>query len=187
MAVATATLASAGMPRYQHATAAMTTMRRRLGSRVTPAAALYSNAAAAATATASTRNATSGSQTMAATATSARTTPLTRRVMRASARRRCRRRGDAAVAALALLIREHGVEQVTPPEVGPQRVGDVDLGVGNLPQQVVAHAHFTARADHQVRVGLPGGVEKAREAGLVEVLGPHAGCDGAPCGVDDLG
>ena len=90
------------------------------------------------------------------------TTPLRTRVTCAPIDRR--RRRDAAVAALALLIGEHGLEQVPAAEVGPQRVGDVDLGVGDLPQQVVADAHLAARADQQIGIGLAGGVEEARRS-----------------------
>src|SRR5947207_3902911 len=39
-------------------------------------------------------------------------------------------------------------------EVGPQCFGDPDLGVRNLPQQKVAHAHLPARADQQIRIRL---------------------------------
>src|SRR5262245_21587928 len=42
-------------------------------------------------------------------------------------------------------------------EVGPQRVGDVQLAVGDLPEIEVADAHLAAGADQQVRVGDAGG------------------------------
>ena len=72
-------------------------------------------------------------------------------------------RRDAAEAAIALLIREHAFEQVPAAEVGPQRVGDPDLRVGDLPQQEIADAHLAARPDQQIGIGLAGGVEQARE------------------------
>src|SRR5688572_7051834 len=156
------------MPSAQHASAVMPIMSTRLAWRLTPASAAYSKAAAAAMPAAMARSATSGSHTMAAKAAAARITPLTRRVIQPFSGSRSWSRGgggcgDAAVPPLTLLIGEDGVDQVPAPEVGPQRVGDVDFGVRDLPQQVVAHPHFAARADHQIRVGLPRGVEKARE------------------------
>ena len=74
-----------------------------------------------------------------------------------------RRRLDAAVAALALLVVEDRLEQVPAAEVGPQRVGDPDLGVGDLPEQEVADAHLAAGADQQIGIGLAGRVEKLAE------------------------
>src|SRR5215203_5539370 len=40
---------------------------------------------------------------------------------------------DAAEAAVAFLVREHAFEQVLAAEVGPQRIGDPDLRVRDLP------------------------------------------------------
>ena len=51
------------------------------------------------------------------------------------------------------------------PEVGPEGLGDVEFGVGRLPQQEVAQAVLAAGADQQVRVGHIGGIEAAGEAG----------------------
>ena len=56
-------------------------------------------------------------------------------------------------------------------EVRPQRVGDPDLGVGDLPEQEVADAHLAAGADQQIGIGLAGGVEEAGEALLVDLVG----------------
>jgi hypothetical protein len=71
-------------------------------------------------------------------------------------------------------------------EVGPERLGYVDLGVGDLPQQVVADAHFAARANEQIRIRLTGRVEEAGKTLLVELLGPDASLDRTTCRVDDL-
>src|SRR5690349_10929155 len=98
---------------------------------------------------------------------------------RPSAADRRWRRTDAAVPPLALLERQHGFEQVTTAEIRPQRLGHVDFGVGNLPEQVVADAHLAAGADQQIWIRLPCGVEKAGESRLVEFLGSDAGPDGA--------
>src|SRR5437016_1708082 len=70
-----------------------------------------------------------------------------------AARRRsplpCRRRfgGDRAVAAFALLIIDHRIEQVPGTKVGPERLGDPDLRIGDLPQEKIADAHLAACAD----------------------------------------
>src|SRR5688500_1434250 len=60
--------------------------------------------------------------------------------------------GDAAVPALAALVLEDGLEQLAAPEVRPERVGDPDLRVGDLPQQEVRDAHLAGGADQQVGV-----------------------------------
>src|SRR6187455_49763 len=44
-----------------------------------------------------------------------------------------------AVAPLPSLVGEDGFEQVAPAEVRPERLGHPDLGVGDLPEQEVAH------------------------------------------------
>src|SRR5437867_13246031 len=77
---------------------------------------------------------------------------------------RHRRRLDPAVAAVALLVRDNRVEQIAPAEIGPQRLGDPNLGVGDLPEEEVADAHLAARADQQIRIRLAGGVEELAEA-----------------------
>src|SRR5690349_11968001 len=38
-------------------------------------------------------------------------------------------------------------------EVWPQRLGEVELGVGELPQQEVGHALLAARADEEIGLG----------------------------------
>src|SRR2546426_6497093 len=50
------------------------------------------------------------------------------------------------------LIVEDGLEQVTPRDVGPEDRRDVQLGVGELPQQEIGEPAFTGRPDQQVRV-----------------------------------
>src|SRR5262245_56813061 len=93
---------------------------------------------------------------------------------------------ESAVAAVALLIGEHGLEQMAAAEIGPQRFGDPDLGVRDLPEQDVADAHLAARPDQQIRIGLPGGVEEVAEATLVEIIGTHAGGNRATRRVHDF-
>src|SRR6185295_8686131 len=100
---------------------------------------------------------------------------------------RHRRRLDAAVAPIALLVGHHRLEQIAAAEVGPQRFGHPDLRIRDLPQQEVADAHLAARADEQIRIRLPRGVEQLPEAALVQVVGGDAHRDRAARGVHDLG
>src|SRR5664280_46032 len=60
---------------------------------------------------------------------------------------------DAAVPALALLELGERLEEVPGPEIGPEHGRHVDLGVRDLPEQVVRDAHLAARADEEIRVG----------------------------------
>ena len=62
---------------------------------------------------------------------------------------------DAAVAPLALLEVDDGLEQVAGAEVRPQRVGHPDLGVGDLPEQEVADPHLAAGPDRRSGSGCP--------------------------------
>jgi hypothetical protein len=66
---------------------------------------------------------------------------------------------DPAEAALAALVVEQGRQQGRLIEIGPEHIGDVQLGVGQLPEQEVADPLLTAGADQQVGIGLAGGVE----------------------------
>src|SRR2546423_523375 len=82
-----------------------------------------------------------------------------------------RRRLDAAVPAVALLVGDDGFEQMAAAEVGPQRLGDPDFGVRNLPQQEIADAHLAARPNQQIGIRLAGRIQELAEAPLVELLG----------------
>src|SRR6187399_1550519 len=177
--------AIADASQHTHATANPST--RRMGPRSGAVIARYSSAATAATAAASRRNQNTGRNRIAASAAAARTTPLITRVMNGSFRAdRRRRRRNPAVAPLALLECEHRFEQVTTPEVRPERFGHIDLGVGNLPEEVVADAHFTAGADQQIRIRLSCGVEKTGETLFVEIVGADARLHGPPGRIHDL-
>src|SRR6184192_1998165 len=96
------------------------------------------------------------------------------------------RRLDAAVPPVALLIGEDRFEQMAAAKVGPQRFGDPDLGIRDLPQQEIADAHLAARPDQQIRIGLSRGVEEFAELPLVQIVRADAGRDDASGGVDDL-
>ena len=66
---------------------------------------------------------------------------------------------EAAEAALAVLVVGDGFEEVEAAEVGPEAVGDEDLGVGDLPEEEVGDALLAGGADDEVGVGHVGGVE----------------------------
>src|SRR4051812_40688005 len=56
----------------------------------------------------------------------------------------------APEAALAVLVRGDRFAEGLGAEIGPQRVGEIELGVRELPQQEVGDALLAARADEQV-------------------------------------
>src|SRR4029079_15815431 len=66
-----------------------------------------------------------------------------------------RRLFDAAIPSIALLIRENRLEEVLLAEVWPQRIGDPDFSVSNLPEEEVADPHLAARPYQQIRIRLP--------------------------------
>ena len=77
---------------------------------------------------------------------------------------------EAAEAAVATLVVGDGFDEMEAAEVGPEAVGDEDLGVGDLPEKEVGDALLAGGADDEVRVGHVAGVEGAGDAGLVEGL-----------------
>src|SRR5437867_11655947 len=110
-----------------------------------------------------------------------------RRLTTDSFRPKRHRRGlDTAVAAVALLVRDNGFEEMAPSEIRPERFGDPDLGVRDLPEQEVADAHFTAGANQQIGIRLARRVEQIAEPALVQILGAKAFGDGATRRIDDF-
>src|SRR6266550_1142426 len=69
----------------------------------------------------------------------------------------------AAVAALARLEVDDGLEQVAAAEIGPEHFGDVNLGVRDLPQQEIRDAQLAAGADQKVGFSVFGSVEGGGE------------------------
>ncbi len=93
---------------------------------------------------------------------------------------------EAAEAAFAALVVGDGFEEMDAAEVGPEAVGDEDLGVGDLPEEEVGDALLAGGADDEVGVGHVRGVEGAGDAGLVEGVegaGAEEVFDGAAAGV----
>src|SRR5262245_21981140 len=161
-----------------------------IGSPHAAASRAYSTNASTSSSSATAKKIAGGASHTTATAMTTSTAPLSTRVTGRSGSlgaERHRRWLDAAVASIALLIRDHRLEQIAPAEIGPQRVGHPDLGVGDLPQQEIADAHFAAGADEQIRIGLVGGVEEFAEALLVQIVGGDVGGEHAARSVDDLG
>src|SRR5882762_9679127 len=58
----------------------------------------------------------------------------------------------SAVAAFARLEIDDRFEKVAPPEIGPQDLVDVNLGVRDLPQQEIRYPQLAAGADQQIGV-----------------------------------
>ena len=76
---------------------------------------------------------------------------------------------DPAVAALARLEVDDRLEEIAAAEIGPEHFGDVDLRVGDLPEQEVRDAQLAAGADEQVGIVDVGGVEMIGEELLVDL------------------
>src|SRR5262249_19508428 len=77
-------------------------------------------------------------------------------------------RAGAAETALALLIVHERTYELRVAEIRPQGVGDVELGVRNLPEEEVGDAHFAAGADEQVGVRKAGGAEGIGHRRLID-------------------
>src|SRR5271170_5241164 len=75
---------------------------------------------------------------------------------------------EATEAALAALVGGDGFEEMEAVEVGPETVGDEDLGVGDLPKEGVGYALFAGGADYVVGVGHVPRVKSAGNAEFVE-------------------
>src|SRR5438093_12224204 len=78
---------------------------------------------------------------------------------------------DAAVAAFAFLKFEQGLQQSRAVEVWPERLGDENLRIRNLPEQEIADAHFAAGADQQVGVRQALGIQVPRQLFLADAPG----------------
>jgi len=59
---------------------------------------------------------------------------------------------QAAEATVAFLEFHEGFEQASTVEIGPECFADVHFGVGDLPKEEIAYAHFSAGADEQIGV-----------------------------------
>src|SRR5712691_4391466 len=86
----------------------------------------------------------------------------------------------------AALVRGDGLIEVRIGEIGPERLGAVELRVRRLPEQEIAESHFAGGADHQVRIGQAPAVEVTRQAGVLELGEVGALFSQLSDGVDDL-
>src|SRR5437763_1133815 len=66
---------------------------------------------------------------------------------------------QTAVTPFAFLKRDDRFVEVLPVEVRPQRFGDPDFGISDLPEQEIADTQFPAGPYQQIRIRLPRGVE----------------------------
>src|ERR1017187_7845679 len=82
---------------------------------------------------------------------------------------------EAAVATFPALKVSDGFEQMDAAEIRPQPLGDKDLGVGDLPQQIVGNSHLSGGPDQQVGVGHVGSVEMTVNILFRDAAGAHAG------------
>src|SRR5579862_3111720 len=60
---------------------------------------------------------------------------------------------QTAVAPFALLVIDQRGVEFRAGEVRPKSFGDVNFGVGDLPEKEIAHPHFAAGADQKIRIG----------------------------------
>ena len=78
---------------------------------------------------------------------------------------------QTAVAPLALLVVDQRVEQARARKIRPQSFGDVNFGVGDLPEKKIADAHFAAGANQKIGIGQARGVQMLGDRLLVHAKG----------------
>src|SRR3954465_15341219 len=93
---------------------------------------------------------------------------------------------DPAAASGTGRERGDGVVELLGGEVRPERLRDIELGVGDLPQEEVRDPHLPARADHEIHLWYLWRVEIRGEGGLVHLLGLETVLDHAPGSVHYL-
>src|SRR5260370_28874648 len=79
--------------------------------------------------------------------------------------------GDCAEAALAKLVGGDRAQKFALAEIGPQRIGEIEFGVGEVKQEKIADAQFSRGSNEQVGIGKPGGRQLARDQLLVDLIG----------------
>src|SRR5258707_256097 len=97
---------------------------------------------------------------------------------------------DRAEAALAKLVGCQRAQELTLAEVGPERVGEIKFGVGELEKKEVRDAKLARGANQQVGIGHAGSGEFARDQLLVDLVGrKRTVCDrtcNRPRRIDDI-
>jgi hypothetical protein len=80
--------------------------------------------------------------------------------------------GQAEAALAAVEVLECRIEGCRV-EIRPELVGEIQLRVGQIPQQKVADAALAARTDEQIRLGQAAKLERRIDALLVDILCPQ--------------
>ena len=65
-------------------------------------------------------------------------------------------------------------------EIRPALFGNPQLGVTDLPEQVVTDSHFPRRTDHKVWVGHTGGIEMRLDRRLIHRIGVNLASGDSP-------
>src|SRR5208282_81544 len=78
---------------------------------------------------------------------------------------------DCAKAALAKLVGGERAEELALAEIGPQSVGEIEFGVGELKEKEIGDAQLSRGSNQQVGIGKPGGGQFARHQLLVDLIG----------------
>src|ERR687889_488401 len=92
----------------------------------------------------------------------------------------------SAAAPVAAREGSDGSAELLGGEVRPERIRDVELGVGNLPEQEVRDPQLPAGADHEVHLRCLWRVEVGGEGSLVDLLRLYTTLHHAPGSVYDL-
>src|ERR687898_1650999 len=93
---------------------------------------------------------------------------------------------DSAAAPVAAREGSNGSAELFGGEVRPERIRDVELGVGDLPEQEVRDPQLPAGADYEVHLRRLGRVEVGSEGSLVDLLRLYTALHHAPGSVYDL-
>ncbi len=95
-------------------------------------------------------------------------------------------RGQAAVPAFTALVVQQRLEQMPAAEIGPQSVGDPDLGVGDLPQQEIGDPESRRWSGSAGPDRAAGGVELLGEQFSVELVRVLVARRSDAAGIHDL-
>src|SRR5438477_5374366 len=96
---------------------------------------------------------------------------------------------NTAVATVAILKIDKCLEQTRPVEVRPQCFGHKYFRIGDLPQKKIAHPHFAAGTDQQVRLRQASRIKVAFQVRFFQSFGVTSRSpfsEQCVCGVDDL-
>src|SRR5689334_2011719 len=91
---------------------------------------------------------------------------------------------------MAEIVFFEGGEELGFAKIRPESLSDDEFGVGNLPEEKVADAHFTAGADEQIRIGDVMSIKVLGEnlfgdVGRIQLAGFHFCCEAAD-GLNDF-